>query len=89
MRKLLLQLVTGPTTKCLDYQSRSCFKAIFFCYLTLSSVYWNQGLHFANFFHALVLFTMLFLAPEKKLFYSQFLFPDSVERVSKPGALFG
>ena len=32
---------------------------------------------------------MCFVAPEQKLFYDQFLLPDSVERVSKPGALFG
>ena len=36
-----------------------------FCYLTLSSVCWNQGLNCAEFFTALVLFTMCFVAPEQ------------------------
>ena len=31
---------------------------------------------------------MCFVAPEQKLFYGQFLLPDSVERVLEPGALF-
>ena len=50
-------------------QSRSCFTANF-CYLTLSSVYLNQGLNFAKIFHALV--TLCFVAPEQKLFYGNF-----------------
>ena len=29
---------------------------------------------------------MCFVAPEQKLFYGQFLVPDSVERVLEPGA---
>ena len=63
-------------------QSRSCFTANFFCYLTLSSVYWNQGLHyFVKFFHALILFTK-----SRSCFTANLLLPDSVERVLKPGA---
>ena len=38
------------SNKCVLWlQSRSCFTANF-CYLTLSSMYWNQGLNFAKFF---------------------------------------
>ena len=35
----------------------------------------------------LVLFTLCFVAPEQKLFYGQFLLPDSVERVLEPRGL--
>ena len=49
--KLFLAKSTGFVLyKCVLWlQSRSCFAANF-CYLTLSSVYWNQGLDFAKFF---------------------------------------
>ena len=61
-------------------QSRSCFTAIF-GNLTLPSLSKKQGLNFAKFYYALVLFTMCFVAPEQKLFYGQFLLPDSEERL--------
>ena len=57
-----------------------------FWYLALSSLYWNQRLNFAKFVHALVLFTLCFVAPEQKLFYGHFLLPDSAERVLEHGA---
>ena len=37
MRKLLLQLVTGPTTKCLDYKEHDEFEVAFKLYFLHSS----------------------------------------------------
>ena len=44
----------------------------------------EPGAWFRQIFHALVLFTMCFVAPEQKLFYSNFCYP--VERLLEPGA---
>lgn len=65
---------------------RRVFYSQFFCYLTLSSVYLDQGLQLDKFFHALVLFTMCFLTQSRSSFLANFLLPDSVKRVLNPGA---
>ena len=53
-----------------------------FCHLTLSSVYWNQGLNFYKHYYALVLFTICFgnCGSTAEVVSRQFLLPDSVER---------
>ena len=83
----LCRACTG-TWSCLQrgwwLQSRSCFTA-YFCYLTLSSVYWNQGLNFVKFITPRFVYCV-FLAPKQKLFYGYLLLLDSVERILFPGA---
>ena len=60
-----------------------------FCYLTLSSVCWNHRLNFAKFFTPWSCFHyVLWLQSRLKLFYGNFLLPDSVERVLEPGLNF-
>ena len=64
-------------------QSRSCFTANF-CYLTLSSVYLNQGLNFAKIFSRPGY--TVFCGSRAEAVLRQFWLPDSVELVLEPGA---
>ena len=65
-------------------QSRSCYTANF-CYLTLLSVYWNQGLISLKFSHPGLVYTE-FCGSRAEVVLRQFFLSDSVKRVLEPGA---
>ena len=64
-------------------QSRSCYTANF-CYLTLLSVYWNQGLISLKFSHPGLVNTE-FCGSRAEVVLRQFFLSDSVKRVLEPG----
>ena len=67
-------------------QSRSCFAANF-CYLTLSSVYWNQGLDFAKFFRLWSCFHYVLWLQSRSCFTAIFRYLTlSIELVLEPVA---
>ena len=57
-----------------------------FCFLTLSSMYWNQGLNFTKFFMPWSCLLCVFWLQSRSCFMDNFLFPDYVEHFLEPGA---